>query len=79
MTTRPRGCGTFDTRYCPCAVCDAYRRGIEDGTGRGVADERARVVAFLKDKASEKRINDWYTRLCAAEEIQRGEHDKEGT
>ena len=59
---------------CDCNECSTFRRGIAEGERR----ERARVVAFLKDRASEKRLNDWYTRLLAAEEIQRGEHESEG-
>jgi len=52
------------------------RRRAKGGYALGVADERARVVAWLKDKSSEKRRNDWYTRMCAGEEIQRGEHEE---
>ena len=67
-------CVKHDNWHAEC------RRCLEDAEyARGVADERARVVAWLKDKSSEKRRNDWYTRMCAGEEIQRGEHEREAT
>lgn len=56
-----------------CARRVAIRRKSEADYARGVADERARVVAWLRGNADE--LGD---EMYLADRIERGDHESEG-
>ena len=60
-----------DFLHIPVAVADLQSL-LDDAYARGVAAERARVVAWLRAADSETLV--WF----AAQRIEQGWHDKEG-
>jgi len=71
---------TDEHLYGKCPTCERAR-GEEAGYARGVADERARVVADLRMRASAGELSAVTERTLRvlADLYERGEHESEAT